>query len=489
MKQSMKMFGLLIGLTVLGTMASGISLLYAWHMRKALDRSLTEDLWETIATADLDIALLRQKGLVASYLLEQGNGKWLGDLPRYDAEFRLTIDKMLKECASAAECAMLRDIKGAYDEYDRVRDHVVALYKEGRHNEATDMYLQQIGAQYARVAKLSSRHLSHKRADLEKVSRSSQNQVWRLTFFVIASALLTAALGGALIWLLFERLYRPLRELAVTAESLTAREGRQAASTEEDDLKALERSLKILVSDLSGTRADLDATRRQLQHSERLASVGNAVAQLLHDIKNRLLVVGLYTTSISRNAGNVQQTRTQSKVVLDELRKLENILRDIRDFSKPMTLHQEMASLNLLVEKTTGRLAEQLPAGTVIEQDLDRDIADLLLDQERIEQVVINLIHNGLEALGSEGKIRVATRRDGTQGVILTIEDNGPGIPEPVRQRIFDPFFTTKRTGNGLGLAICREIIEEHGGSIRLDTQFTRGARFEVRFPAPPRVS
>jgi len=153
------MFVLLIGLTVLGTVASGVSLLYAWHMRKALDRTLTENLWKVIATADLDIALQRQKGLVASYLLDRGKGNWLEDLPRHDAEFRLTIDKMLKECTSTAECAMLRDIEGAYDDYDRIRDQVVALYEEGKRNEATDLYLQQIGAQYARVADLADRNV------------------------------------------------------------------------------------------------------------------------------------------------------------------------------------------------------------------------------------------------------------------------------------------------------------------------------------------
>jgi signal transduction histidine kinase len=484
----MKMFVLLIGLTVLGTVASGVSLFYAWHMRKALDRSLTENLWKMIATADLDIALQRQKGLVASYLLDRGNGKWLEDLPRYEAEFRLTINKMLKECESAAECSMLRDIKGAYDEYDRIRDQVEALYEEGKRNEGTDLYLQQIGGQYARVAGLSSRYLSYQRAALEKISRKSQDEVWRLTYFVTASAVVTGILGAALVWLLLVRVYRPLSQLAMTAERVTSGAARPTLSGD-DDLLALERSLKALVSNLSGTRADLEATRRQLQHSERLASVGNAVAQLLHDIKNRLLVVGLYATSISKSAGNVQQTRTQSEVVLDEIRKLEKMLRDIRDFSKPMTFHHEMTSLNVLLEKTMGRLTEQLPAGIVIDQDLDRNIADLLLDRERIEQVVINLIHNSLEALGSEGNIRVATRRDGTQGVILTIEDNGPGIPEPVRERIFDPFFTTKRTGNGLGLAICREIMREHGGSIRLDPEVTTGARFEVRFPAPGGLS
>jgi len=483
------MFVLLMGLTILGTFASGISLLYAWHMRTALDRSLTENLWKMMATAELDIALQRQKGLVASYLLDRGNRKWLHELPPLEAEFRLTLEKMLEDCRTDPECSMLREIKEAYDKYDSVREQVVTLYEQGSREQGTDLYLEQIGAQYAQVGALSRKLFSYEEVGLENAFKKSNKEVWRLTFFVIASAALTAALGGALIWLLFGRLYRPLRELAMTAESLTAGEGKQAPSTEGDDLKALERSLKILVSDLSGTRADLEATRRQLQHSERLASVGNAVAHLLHDIKNRLLVVGLYATSISRSAGNVQQTRTQSEVVLDELRKLEKILRDIRDFSKPMTFHHEMTSLNVLVEKTMGRLTEQLPTGIVIDQDLDRNIADLLLDPERIEQVVINLIHNSLQALGSEGNIRVATRRDGTQGVILTIEDNGPGIPEPVRERIFDPFFTTKRTGNGLGLAICREIMREHGGSIRLNPEVTRGAKFEVRFPAPGRLS
>jgi signal transduction histidine kinase len=489
MKQPIKMFVILMGLTILGTFAAGISLLYAWHMRTALDRSLTENLWKVMATADLDTALQRQKGLVASYLLDRGSRKWLHELPHLEAEFRLTLDKMLKDCRIDAECSMVREIKEAYEAYDGVREKVVALYERGSREEGTNLYLKQIGAQYAQVAALTSKLSSYEEVGLENAFKRSNEGVWRLTFFVIASATLTAILGGALIRLLFVRLYRPLRELAVTAESLTSGEGNKASSRGEDDLKALERSLQTLVSDLSGTRADLEAARKKLEHSERLASVGNAVAQLLHDIKNRVLVVGLYVTSIARGADNAERTREHSSVVLDEIRKLEKTLRDIRDFSKPLALNMETTSLNALLEKTLDRQIELLPAAISIERDLHVDIPDLLLDRERIEQVIINLIRNSLEALGSKGKIRIATRRAEGNKVILTVEDDGPGIPEHRRDKIFTPFFTTKTTGNGLGLPICKEIVAAHGGSIRLDPDVASGARFEVYFPAPGGLS
>jgi signal transduction histidine kinase len=100
-----------------------------------------------------------------------------------------------------------------------------------------------------------------------------------------------------------------------------------------------------------------------------------------------------------------------------------------------------------------------------------------------MEQVVTNLVGNAVEAVGSRGKVRVETRpRAG--GVVLVVGDNGPGIPPEVQPRVFEPFFTTKKRGNGLGLAICRQIVVSHGGTIEFASSPGKGTVFTVELPA-----
>jgi signal transduction histidine kinase len=116
--------------------------------------------------------------------------------------------------------------------------------------------------------------------------------------------------------------------------------------------------------------------------------------------------------------------------------------------------------------------------------DVHPDLPEVALSRERLVQVVLNLVLNAADAVGAGGHVRIAAERGGL-GVRLSVEDDGPGIDPNVRDRLFEPFVTTKEVGKGtgLGLAVCRGLVEAIGGSIELDENVTRGARFVVELP------
>jgi len=129
--------------------------------------------------------------------------------------------------------------------------------------------------------------------------------------------------------------------------------------------------------------------------------------------------------------------------------------------------------------------------GTALELEMASGPVTAHIDSVKIRQVLVNLINNAADAMESGGTvtIRAAPLGKGDSGVVLSIQDEGPGIPEAQRQQIFDPFFSTKFTGTGLGLAIARSLVEQHGGTLEVESEVGRGSTFLLLLPDPRALS
>jgi signal transduction histidine kinase len=217
-------------------------------------------------------------------------------------------------------------------------------------------------------------------------------------------------------------------------------------------------------------------------HAEHLATLGKTVAQVAHEIRNCLVVVGGFASLIERRPEDMEQTRDRAHTICEEVGRLENMLQQITEYSKPVELNLRACCLNTLVEDVVAKLSPHVLAGIRLEVSLQPELPPALIDLERVEQVIINMLRNAGEALGGSGNIRVSTRKEERRATVL-IEDDGPGMPEEVQLRIFDPFFTTKKQGTGLGLSVCKQIVTEHRGTIHLKSQPGGGATFRIELP------
>ncbi len=241
----------------------------------------------------------------------------------------------------------------------------------------------------------------------------------------------------------------------------------------------------ILQEDLSDT-ARLEA---QLLRSEKLSSVGVLAAGVAHEINNPLTTVLGYAKLLLEGRAEDDEDRPALELVADEARRVQEIVRNLLDFSRQEPGEVGPVSLGELMERTLSLVAPDLRKRQVeVERRLDPNLPHAMADARRMEQVLVNLITNAAHAMAGGGILTVTTgisaERPGQ--LFLEVRDTGCGIPVLDQPRIFDPFFTTKEPGEGtgLGLAVSHSIVEELSGEIQLESEPGRGSVFRVWLPA-----
>lgn len=237
-------------------------------------------------------------------------------------------------------------------------------------------------------------------------------------------------------------------------------------------------------------RARLIEADTAIEQSQKLAALGVLAAGIAHEIRNPLTAIKarLFTHRKGLTAGTPAYENTE--FIGREIDRLERIVRDFLLFARPAEPRLEAVSSVELLRGVHDLLVEEL-ARSAIELRLAGE-PDLVVqvDRQHLLQVLINLVRNAAESIGSNGRVVLRTRetRASLRGAsrrvaVLEVEDNGRGIPTEAQARLFDPFFTTKPNGTGLGLSIAARLVEKHGGALRYQTQVNRGTTFGVVLP------
>lgn len=234
-----------------------------------------------------------------------------------------------------------------------------------------------------------------------------------------------------------------------------------------------------IVSDLSETKILQDRILR----SERLAALGQFVAEITHEIKNPLMMIGGFARQLIQKTKD-DQIRSKLNIIADEVQRLEELLKELREYYMSRSLNVEEVDILGLLQEIYDLVNKDCERKSIEAVFKKRRISPLVKgDKDKLKQVFLNLVKNAIEAMDHGGKLIIAHRMIGDQ-VEISISDNGCGISKKDRERIFSPFFTTKRQGTGLGLNISKNIIEDHeGGSITLKSEEGKGTTFKVTLP------
>lgn len=225
-----------------------------------------------------------------------------------------------------------------------------------------------------------------------------------------------------------------------------------------------------VVRDLSDTRNLED----RLAQNERLAALGQTVAEINHEIKNPLIMIGGFARQLLKKAAT-DKDQAKLAIIVDEVTRLEHLLAGLKELYKPPQLDLTEIFLNELLAEVV-ELAQSYSRGKGIDVRLVSS-ADVVVevDREKIKQVLLNLVKNGIEATSPGGEVVVSSRVQDKR-VEVEVTDTGEGIPEEIKKRIFLPFFTTKKQGTGLGLSISKRIIDDHPGcSFQLESEEGKG--------------
>jgi signal transduction histidine kinase len=274
----------------------------------------------------------------------------------------------------------------------------------------------------------------------------------------------------------------PIRKLS----RKTAAAGAQYVAT--DDLETLTGRVYKLLDEVGHTRDELELSRARLLHSEKMAVVGKLAADVAHSIRNPMTSIKMRLFSLERSLGLNSAQKEDFEVVSEEMRRLDNILRNFLEFSRPPKLRMQTLSLSEIMDQTLQLLQHRLEmCGVKVEYYRGHFLPDIEADPELLKEVMVNLIVNACEAMREGGRL-IISEEDAVaehigRAILVKITDTGPGIPDSIQDKVLEPFFSTKEEGTGLGLSIALRIVEEHGGRLELRSEEGKGTTFIVTLP------
>jgi len=299
---------------------------------------------------------------------------------------------------------------------------------------------------------------------------------------------LTPAAGLLASWIISRGLSRPIHEL--TGAMAIVGEGRldhPITPSSRDEIGELARAFGRMTERLRGNVAQLESTQAQLVQSEKLASIGEMAAAVAHGLRNPLASLRAAAQFVRRHPES-PAAREQLDAIIAEVDRLDRRISHLLSFSRPAPFRPLPESVPRLVEGLLPAFAEPLRERRVeLQVDLPSTLPEVRVDPVQMEQALLELVSNALDAMPTGGLLRIAARAGNGTGarpeVAIEVSDTGGGIPEPLLGQVCEPFFTTRPEGTGLGLAIAKRYVEQNGGQLELESRAGAGTTARVRLP------
>lgn len=237
----------------------------------------------------------------------------------------------------------------------------------------------------------------------------------------------------------------------------------------------------ILCRDLT----EIKRLRAEIGRSQRLASIGRLAAGIAHEIRNPLSSIKGFATYFKERYKDVPEDQKTAEIMVQEVERLNRVIGQLLEFARPMNIRLKPTSMRTLIQHSLKMIGGQAGEKNIkIKPYISSEMDQALIDPDRINQVLLNLYLNAIEAMGDGGTLSVKLFGDDPGWVKIEISDTGVGIQKKDLEKIFDPYFTTKPSGTGLGLAIVHRIIEAHDGEVNVKSEQGKGTTVSIILPA-----
>lgn len=235
------------------------------------------------------------------------------------------------------------------------------------------------------------------------------------------------------------------------------------------------------------TLRDAESVHRiedEIELSRRLAAIGRLTSGVAHEVKNPINAIVVHLEVMRQKLKEVDpDTRRHIDVIGSEIQRLDRVVQTLVDFTRPVELRLVEMDIRKLVDDVIVLASPAAEQNQVhIERQASQEPLPARIDSDLVKQAVLNIVINGVQAMPEGGTLQIALRREG-ENALLTIRDQGHGIPEDIRDKVFNLYFTTKKGGSGIGLAMAYRVVQLHHGSLEFDSAPGSGTTFYLRFP------
>jgi signal transduction histidine kinase len=482
--QRKMLFG--FSLMVVPALLIGIEAIRTNVLERDALQMLGQNMSRTRTYAELETAMFNQSEIIWRYLS--------GLDPHAKDEFRATGEvirywqQRWRSELRPSEAGLANSTEEIQRRIELVSDSVFKLYDSGQHEASYQLAqrdlrdgllpaLTQLNRDIYRQARESSVRGAYAR--LEEIVTGERD----VLFAILAIAVIAGLLAS---WLISRGLARPISELRMAMARVGAGEVELPIDVSSpDEIGDLARSFAQMTENLEKTQA-------RLVQSEKLASIGEMSAAVAHGIRNPLASLRAAAQVAMRHPESAA-TREHMSLIIEEVDRLDRRVSHLLSFSKPAPFHPLRENVSRLIEDLLPPFGELLREhGVALELALAPNLPDVRVDPMQLEQALVEIVSNALDAMPHGGTLRMAARAenspsndDGDEAtVVVEIVDSGVGIPERVLASVCEPFFTTRAEGTGLGLAIAKRYIEQNGGSFDISSIATVGTTVRIRLPA-----
>lgn len=466
----------LVSITMLG---GSVMVWYTYRIQAILTQIIDMNIAGFQTAEALETALVNQKGFV-SYYFQDGDPSWLRQLGEYRQIFKQRLSQARSLALTGREKKAVDLIQSKYFQYITAKDQVIEYYKRGKRQAGAGLH-KEVRDHFFKILHLCE---EYKNLHTEKITAArdeSHAQLRNLRFISGTVMVMVLFLGMLLAYVLVNYILGPLRSLALEADP----EGVSRKSP--DEIDTIKRSVHDLIEDMDHTQFELVRSREHLVHAEKMALVGKLAAGMAHSIRNPLTSVKMRLFSLSRNCDESPE-KEDFDVISEEIRHIDTIVQNFLEFSRPPKLKMQKINPSNVVDSAVELLYHRLQSYNVdIKLQRRQSLPEIRIDPEQLKEALINIVVNACEAMENGGSIvireEMAFAEPLGRVVVIRLTDNGPGIPDSLREKVLQPFFSTKEEGTGLGLSIVARIVEEHGGWLDLTSKEGEGATFIITLP------
>ena len=257
-------------------------------------------------------------------------------------------------------------------------------------------------------------------------------------------------------------------------------------------MKSLQTSAELELKVLERT-AQLRRSETELAHATRVSTLGELTASIAHEVSQPLGAMALNATAglrfLDRENPDLGEVREALRAIIMDGNRGNDVIRRVRELAKKTDLQKMPLDINDVIEEVMLIFRQEaLSHGVSLRQELASALPQVLGDRVQLQQVIMNLLMNGIQATsavtGRRHELRIRTQKHGPDRILVAVEDSGTGIEPQNMDRLFSAFFTTKPNGLGIGLSICRSIVEQHGGDIWATRNSAEGSTFQFTLRA-----
>jgi signal transduction histidine kinase len=469
---------LLLGfsLMVLPTLLIGAEAIRSNLLERRALQALGESMARTRTYAELETAMFDQSDVIWRYLS--------GMDPTAREEFRLAgqvVDYWQQRWAAELkpeEVALAQGVRDIQAQIQAAAASIFELYDSGQRQAAYTMAQQELKGRLQPALTQLNREIyrrareSSVRGAYTRLEEILANQE-RILLLILVLSLVAGLLGS---WLISRGLARPISELTGAMAVVGAGQlDHPITPSSRDEIGELARAF-------SGMTDKLRQSRAQLVQSEKLASIGEMAAAVAHGLRNPLASLRAAAQVVRHHPGSPSSAE-YIDAIIDEVDRLDRRISHLLSFSRPAPFHPLKESLPRLIEGLLPAFAEPLKERRVqLDLEVPPDLPEIRVDPMQLEQALVEIVSNALDAMPDGGRLRIAAELNGDGEVSVEIADTGPGIPDSALPSVCEPFFTTRAEGTGLGLAIAKRYVEQNGGRLEI-TSRPGATSVRVRLP------